>query len=69
MRDTARASLLSLPGHQSNRSDGGLSDDSHAPILANAVPKSSGLRYVSDDSSEIDEVFMQQPRFRSDGKF
>ncbi|KAH0589359.1 hypothetical protein J132_05569 [Termitomyces sp. J132] len=63
MRETARASILSLPGNgNSTRStmysrDGAFTDDAHAPILQHAVPKASGLRhYLSDDgSSEYDD--------------
>ncbi|KAJ7594785.1 hypothetical protein C8J56DRAFT_821765 [Mycena floridula] len=69
MRDTARASILSLPGHQSNLSDGGMSDESHAPMLQNAAPKASGLRYTADDASSIDESLMMQPQMRADGRF
>ncbi|KAJ7703290.1 hypothetical protein B0H17DRAFT_1042610 [Mycena rosella] len=75
MRQTARASILSLPGHgNSARStmygrDGMPSDE--APILQHAAPKGSGLRhYMGDDSSEYDEGMMMQPTTqRNDGRF
>ncbi|EJD02985.1 uncharacterized protein FOMMEDRAFT_123111 [Fomitiporia mediterranea MF3/22] len=70
MRDTARASLLSLPmggglntnGTNSNRStlysrDGGFGpDDSNYPILPQQGAKGSGLRYqqYAAESSEVD---------------
>ncbi|KAJ6586834.1 hypothetical protein DFH09DRAFT_1141672 [Mycena vulgaris] len=73
MRQTARASILSLPGNgNSARStmynhDGMHSDE--APILHHAAPKGSGLRhYVGDDSSEYDEGIMMQPSTR-DNRF
>lgn len=72
MRQTARASILSLPGNgNSARStmysrDGMPSDE--APILQHAAPKGSGLRhYMADDSS--DEGMMMQPSKRDDGRF
>jgi len=72
MRQTARASILSLPGNgNSARStvysrDGMPSDE--APILQHAAPKGSGLRhYMADDSS--DEGMMMQPSQRDDGRF
>jgi len=43
--------------------------ESHAPILQNAAPRASGLRYTSDDSSDIDEGMMMQPQMRTDGRF
>ncbi|KAF7361974.1 Smr domain-containing protein [Mycena venus] len=74
MRQTARASILSLPNNgNSARStlygrDGMPSDE--APILQHAAPKGSGLRhYVGDDSSEYDEGMMMQPTQRNDGRF
>jgi len=74
MRQTARASILSLPGNgNSVRStlysrDGMPSDE--APILQHAAPKGSGLRhYMGDDSSEYDEGMMMQPSRRDDGRF
>ncbi|KAF8622358.1 hypothetical protein AX15_007089 [Amanita polypyramis BW_CC] len=68
MRETARASIRSLPGNTSSaRStlysrDGALSE-AHAPILANAAPKGSGLRhYLADDgSSEFEDGMVTQP--------
>ncbi|KAJ7096411.1 hypothetical protein C8R44DRAFT_889718 [Mycena epipterygia] len=73
MRQTARASILSLPGNgNSARStmysrDGMPSDE--APILQHAAPKGSGLRhYMADDSSEYEEGMMMQPK-RDDGRF
>jgi hypothetical protein len=75
MRQTARASILSLPGNgNSARStlygrDGMPSDE--APILQHAAPKGSGLRhYMGDDSSEYEgEGIMMQPSRRDDGRF
>ena len=75
MRETARASILSLPGNgNSVRStmysrDGAFSED--APILQNAAPKASGLRhYLSDDgSSEYDEGLLMQPGRKVEGRF
>ncbi|KII92094.1 hypothetical protein PLICRDRAFT_27352 [Plicaturopsis crispa FD-325 SS-3] len=73
MRETARASILSLPdrgsGANSRRStlysrDGHASYDSSAPIVQHAAGKGSGLRhYVGDgnDSGEFDEGIMMQP--------
>jgi hypothetical protein len=51
--------------------DGAFSDDAHAPILQNAVPKASGLRhYLSDDgSSEYDEALMMQQGRKVEGRF
>ena len=68
MRETARASIRSLPGNTgSARStlysrDGAISEV-HAPILANAAPKGSGLRhYLADDgSSEFEDSMIMQP--------
>lgn len=77
MRETARASILSLPGNgNSARStmysrDGAFSDDAHAPILQNAAPKASGLRhYLADDgSSEFDDGLMMQPGKKVESRF
>ena len=77
MRETARASILSLPGNgNSARStiysrDGAFSDDAHTPILQNAAPKASGLRYyLSDDgSSEYDEGLMMQSARKVEARF
>ncbi|RDB16991.1 hypothetical protein Hypma_002678 [Hypsizygus marmoreus] len=78
MRETARASILSLPGNgnSSARStlysrDGAFSDDVSAPILPNAAPKVSGLRhYLADDgSSEFDDGLMMQSGKKVDGRF
>jgi len=77
MRETARASILSLPGNgNSVRStmysrDGTFSDDAHTPILQNAAPKASGLRhYLSDDgSAEYDEGLMLQSGRKVEGRF
>ena len=65
MRDTARASLLSLPlgthGSNSPRStmysrDGMSSEDSQLPILQAQTPKGSGLRNnVVDEQQERDD--------------
>ena len=67
MRETARASIRSLPGNTgSARStlysrDGVMSEA--APILSNAAPKGSGLRhYLADDgSSEFEDGISMQP--------
>ncbi|KAJ6609821.1 hypothetical protein B0H10DRAFT_2062615 [Mycena sp. CBHHK59/15] len=74
MRQTARASILSLPGNgNSARStmysrDGMHSDE--APILQHAAPKGSGLRhYMADDSSEYDEGMVMQPSKQDEGRF
>jgi hypothetical protein len=69
MRETARASILSLPNN-GNRDYGTLSrdpsDESHTPILhGSTTQKSSGLRnYIDDGSSEFDDY----PR-KTDGRF
>jgi hypothetical protein len=65
MRDTARASLLSLPlgthGSNSPRNtlysrDDMSSEDSQLPILPGQAPKGSGLRKnVADDQQERDD--------------
>ncbi|KAJ7647414.1 hypothetical protein FB45DRAFT_893377 [Roridomyces roridus] len=70
MRQTARASLLSLPNNgNSARSTMYSRDGMHSdemPILQHAAPKASGLRhYMGDDSS--DEGVMMQPK--RDGRF
>ncbi|KAF8210141.1 hypothetical protein K438DRAFT_1959422 [Mycena galopus ATCC 62051] len=74
MRQTARASILSLPNNGgSTRStmysrDGMPSDE--APILQHAAPKGSGLRhYLGDDSSEYDDGMMMEPTSRQEGRF
>jgi hypothetical protein len=65
MRETARASILSLPGQGgSNRSTvysrvG--SEESSTPMIQHATTKTSGLRqYISDDGSIYDEGVMMQ---------
>jgi len=76
MRETARASILSLP-NQSGTSPqstlyGGrdLSDELNTPILQNAAPKSSGLRhYLADDNSEYDSGSMMQTTKKVEGRF
>ncbi|KIK03490.1 hypothetical protein K443DRAFT_676671 [Laccaria amethystina LaAM-08-1] len=76
MRETARASILSLP-NQSGTSPqstlyGGrdLSDELNTPILQNAAPKASGLRhYLADDNSEYDSGSMMQPTKKVEGRF
>lgn len=73
MRETARASVLALPGNgNSARStmysrDGAYSDE--VPILHNPAPKSSGLRnYLADDgSSEFDDSLMMPPSKKAEG--
>ena len=75
MRDTARASLLSLPlgantnGTNSARStlysrDGVSSEDSNLPMLQNAGPKGSGLRH--QQYSEEDYQGAEPVRERED---
>ncbi|KAJ3889287.1 hypothetical protein GG344DRAFT_89526 [Lentinula edodes] len=70
MREAARSSILSIPGiGSSTRSTlygGNNSDDSHAPMMPNALgqPRTSRLRnHVKDDgnSEDDDESLMQQP--------
>lgn len=76
MRETARASILSLPNNGNNRDYGTLSrdpsDESHTPILhGNTTQKSSGLRnYIDDGSSEFDDsgMYSSNPR-KTDGRF
>ncbi|KAF9222537.1 hypothetical protein BS17DRAFT_783008 [Gyrodon lividus] len=67
MRETARTSILSLPGQGSNRSTvysrvG--SEESSAPMIQHTATKASGLRqYISDDGSVYDEgITMQSGR-------
>lgn len=81
MRETARASILSLPGNGGNSArstmysrDGLSGDESQAPILQHAAPKASGLRhYLSEDgSSEYDEpdaYIMHSTEHRGEGRF
>lgn len=63
MRETARASILSLR----NTGGGRESDESQTPILHSAGPKASGLRHhlAEDGSSEFDEGLMMS----KDGRF
>ncbi|KAK2467751.1 hypothetical protein APHAL10511_000046 [Amanita phalloides] len=68
MRETARASIRSLPGNTSSArstlySRDGAMSEAHAPILVNAAPKGSGLRhYLADDgSSEFEDGMTMQP--------
>jgi len=77
MRQSARDSILSLPknGNLSNRSsamyshDGGMSEDSQAPMIAHAATKSSGLRqeYYDDGSTDYDHDMPQAGRH--EGRF
>ncbi|KAF8891638.1 hypothetical protein BD779DRAFT_1512250 [Infundibulicybe gibba] len=73
MRETARASILSLPGNgNSVRStlysrEGAFSDD--APILQNPAPKASGLRHYLADDNSSDEGVMMQPDRKDEGRF
>ncbi|KAG6820989.1 hypothetical protein H0H93_008618 [Arthromyces matolae] len=76
MRETARASILSLPGNgNSARStmysrDGVFTDDAQAPILQHAVPKASGLRhYLSDDASSEYDDGLVMPGRQVDNRF
>ncbi|KAF8906577.1 hypothetical protein CPB84DRAFT_1813819 [Gymnopilus junonius] len=63
MRETARASILSLR----NTAGGRESDESQTPMLHSAGPKGSGLRHhlAEDGSTEFDEGLMM----RKDGRF
>lgn len=71
MREAARSSILSIPGiGSSTRSTlygGNNSDDSHAPMMPNALgqPRTSRLRnHVKDDGNSEDDdesLIMQQP--------
>ncbi|KAI0318266.1 hypothetical protein OF83DRAFT_1116899 [Amylostereum chailletii] len=57
MQETARASIFNTPAGGSPRSTmyGVQTEDSQAPMLQNAAPKGSGLRYyVGEDGSEND---------------
>lgn len=68
MRETARASILSLPRNSGSRD---LSDDSQTPILQGATPKASGLRhYLGDDEgSEFDDGLMYSGKRNDGGRF
>ncbi|KAJ7346526.1 hypothetical protein DFH08DRAFT_779901 [Mycena albidolilacea] len=71
MRQTARASILSLNGNSARSTmygrDGLPSDE--APILQHAAPKGSGLRhYLGDDSSEYDDGMMMEPTPRRENE-
>lgn len=71
MRETARASILSLPKNGGSRDySRDPSDESTVPILHNGAPKTSGLRnYMSDDgSSEFDDGLMYSGK-RNEGRF
>lgn len=76
MRETARASVLSLPGNGANSarstiySRDGYSDDSQA-LMQHTPPKSSGLRnYLPDDSAEYEDgEMMRHSEDRKDGRF
>jgi len=66
MRETARASILSLP---QNRGSQGMdysrdpSEESQSPILQSTGPKASGLRnYLADDGSGFDDTLMMHGR-------
>lgn len=67
MRETARASILSLPNHGAREADyskGDLSDESYS---LNVGQKTSGQRqYVADGSSESDNHLM---RFQGPTRF
>jgi hypothetical protein len=75
MRQSARDSILSLPknGNFSNRSsamyshDGGMSEDSQAPMMAHAATKASGLRQQYYDDTEYDDGMVTEQRH--DGRF
>ncbi|KAF8973317.1 hypothetical protein BDZ97DRAFT_1780804 [Flammula alnicola] len=74
MRETARASILSLPNNGGSRDYGSRdpSDESHTPILQNAAPKASGLRHylAEDGSSEFDDSLIYSGNARkNDGRF
>ena len=66
MRETARASILSLPNHGAREADyskGDLSDESYS---LNVGQKTSGQQYVADGSSESDNHLM---RFQGPTRF
>jgi type II secretory pathway pseudopilin PulG len=76
MRETARASILSLPNNGGSArstmySRDGVSDEMTAPVLQNAAPKASGLRnYLGgDEGSEYEEGVTMQSSKRNDGRF
>jgi hypothetical protein len=66
MRETARASILSMPNQNGSRD---LSDDSQAPL--NSGHKSSGLRnYMDNDgSSEFEEGGLMMHGRKHEGRF
>jgi hypothetical protein len=75
MRETARASILSLRntggGRSTDYASRDPSDESHTPILQSAGPKSSGLRHylAEDGSSEFDDDLMIGNTRKNDGRF
>ncbi|KAG1734736.1 uncharacterized protein EDB91DRAFT_1146585 [Suillus paluster] len=65
MKEMARTSILSLPGHNSNRSTVCSRAGSEEPMLQHSVHKASGLRqqYMSDDNGSMyDDMMMQSER-------
>jgi len=68
MRETARASILSLPGNGNSQRSSTYTDDAQ-PMLHSGVPKSSGLRnnyYNDDGSSEYDDGLVMK---KNDNRF
>jgi len=68
MRETARASILSLPQNRGNRGvDYSRDASDESPILQSTGTKASGLRnYLADDgSTEFGDSLMM----RKDGRF
>ncbi|KAI0063657.1 hypothetical protein BV25DRAFT_402475 [Artomyces pyxidatus] len=71
MHESARASVLLSPNGASRRSTlfGVNSEDSQMPMLANAAPKGSGLRYyVGEDSSGSTEQLVMETPYGQDKK-
>lgn len=75
MRESARASIMALPGgsvRSTLYSQNGSTEETQLPIVQNTALKSSGLRHhLSDDgSSDNDDRFMMQPaKALPDGRF
>lgn len=76
MRETARASILSLPNNgnrdstysrDANTSAG--TYDSSTPMMQHAQSKGSGLKYMQDDNSEYDEGLVMRQSSGGGGRF
>jgi len=68
MRETARASILSLPQNGGGSKD--LSDEAHAPMLAHPPHKGSGLRnYMDNSSSDFDDILVVHSSGKDYGRF